>query len=1139
MTAGCDTIHDSMCGDRHKIGDPAVIDLSISENNLLARRGRVNRHGRLVWRTARTLRSEQLEPRHCLTAVIFEAHTVDDNWAITGDIQSNYVADLDADGDLDLVSTGMSATPTVAWYENIDGAGDFGSRQSVTQSEGSGASVYADDFDGDGDVDIFTGMLFGSVAWHENVDGHGTFGPEQSVMTGGVFNQARVTDIDADGDLDLFAVSPSTDEVLLFENTDGKGALGPMRQVGQGGRINLVDVDGDSDIDLLSASHKGGAVSWYENTDGQGTFGSKQIIDNDVPEAHWVDSADLDGDGDVDVVSTSYQSGTVAWYENTDGLGTFGPSQSIGVLTKATSSNSADLDGDGDLDILASSSDPYGPEGSQLVWFENTDGQGAFGPAQTITTDGDFMEICVADLDGDGDIDVIPASTSGGISWFENRTPHGVSSDEFAEARVIAEPDVEDANAIIAADLDGDSDLDSLLISSGTEEIVWYENVDGAGNYGPRRVVSDTASEVVSVQAADLDNDGYLDVISATLSDDNPQIVWYKNDGQGAFGSPRLLAKDTPRAIYPADVDNDGDVDIISGGKKNGTSGASGGTISWYENTDGAGGAWAQHVITHVGFNSQLNIADLDGDADVDIALTTNWKDTNGDMRDIKIIWCENTDGAGTFATHLVAEAEGTTGPLGFIQIGDMDDDNDPDLITRSTWKSGQHRELVWHENVDGRGNFGAEHPISGPGNPIYLRGVADMDGDGDQDVLVRQVRQFTGEGLYLAWFENGNGKGEFEPLQRLAPTPGEFVVPADLDSDKNVDLLAAGGFDVVAYMGTGAGEFGPMNLVTAKPRSVVAADLDNDGDQDALAIGPSKIFWYDNIDGAGAFGPREVLDHVHDFRQVSAVDLDQDGDLDVFASSISNMVWYENGGGGDFGPQQLIYELEDPWIQESARVADYDGDGDPDLLSAWVSEETGTLVWLENVNGVNSLAPPKEIAPRAQAWYTTADLDGDADLDSLEMGVVTIDFQWHENADGKGALGASRVISETANGQTQVIDADLDQDGDLDLLVEALLPADGGLNEPDPRIVWLENMDGAGDFGPERVIDFGTEFDYWHTLSPVDVDGDQDLDVVAFVTLEDQRSIVWYENTDGRGTFGHRIPSIFTNFKTRNLKPK
>ena len=91
--------------------------------------------------------------------------------------------------------------------------------------------------------------------------------------------------------------------------------------------------------------------------DGKGTFGSQQIVSTSASSAYSVFAADLDGDGDMDLASASSDDNKIAWYENTDGKGTFGSQQIVSTSANgAESVFAADLDGDGDMD-LASASD--------------------------------------------------------------------------------------------------------------------------------------------------------------------------------------------------------------------------------------------------------------------------------------------------------------------------------------------------------------------------------------------------------------------------------------------------------------------------------------------------------------------------------------------------------------------------------------------------------------------------------------------------------------------------------------------------------------------------------------------------------------------------------------------------------------
>ena len=139
----------------------------------------------------------------------------------------------------------------------------------------------------------------------------------------------------------------------------------------------------------------------------------------------------------------------------------------------------ADMDWDGDMDVLSANGSPF--DGGKVAWYENTNGKGAFGgPQVIISTTNDARQVHAADIDGDGDVDVLSVLTtpevSDSIAWHEN-----VAGDGTAFIPHTVSTDTEWAVSVFAADLDGDGDVDVLSASRVNGTIAWYENLLGDG----------------------------------------------------------------------------------------------------------------------------------------------------------------------------------------------------------------------------------------------------------------------------------------------------------------------------------------------------------------------------------------------------------------------------------------------------------------------------------------------------------------------------------------------------------------------------------------------------------------------------------------------------------------------------------
>ena len=174
---------------------------------------------------------------------------------------------MDGDGDLDIVYAGLT-NDTFGWLENN---GSSWAQASIDTSADGAKAVHIADIDGDGDLDFVGGSFYGdSVAWYEN-----------------------------DG-----AANPSFTKTTISTGTDGLND------------VDVADIDGDGDLDIIAASGNDDEITWFENNGAADPTFATTVIATSADNPHEVFIADMDADGDLDIISTSVNDSTVAWYEN-------------------------------------------------------------------------------------------------------------------------------------------------------------------------------------------------------------------------------------------------------------------------------------------------------------------------------------------------------------------------------------------------------------------------------------------------------------------------------------------------------------------------------------------------------------------------------------------------------------------------------------------------------------------------------------------------------------------------------------------------------------------------------------------------------------------------------------------------------
>ena len=318
------------------------------------------------------------------------------------------------------------------------------------------------------------------------------------------------------------------------------------------------------------AGVNGVAVGDFDGLDGGDVFftaggSSEQAVAFRQDDGSWTTQAltpgsgtanlavgDLDGDGDLDLVYTDFSAGVVDWRENDlDTTGVFLASAQIASgIGGALGLDVADLDGDTDLDVVVA-----GRTADGYFWADNTAGDASAWTLRTITTGVNAaQQVVAADLDGDGDLDVAggSASGSGKLAWYENVDGDGLSwvgRDVYSST----------IGAVAAGDLDLDGDQDLLVQDATLDEILWWKNTQGDGTAWTAITLTSFPSSRSGLQAVDLDFDGDLDVVG------DPDGDWWENIDDASSWTRRSYSDGTD--IFDTgvlDVDADGDPDIVA-----------------------------------------------------------------------------------------------------------------------------------------------------------------------------------------------------------------------------------------------------------------------------------------------------------------------------------------------------------------------------------------------------------------------------------------------------------------------------------------------------------------------------------------------------------------------------------------------